>query len=312
MDAATLGNLVQWNLQLALIAGAAAVLVRVLDVSAPSIRYAFWRAVLFACLALPLVQPWHAPASNVSQAVEIAVPAATDEPDLDGATGRASLLAGVSRHVRRNWQTYVTGIVAELPAALAQFFTQGRTGALSPAVIVGVMVMVVAVVGFVVFMERALRKIHIQYPKRQVGMKIYGGESSNLPVKINPSGVIPAIFASSLLLLPATITTFAGSPDAAASGIWSYIAAYMGRGQPVHMLVFGLMIVFFTYFYTANVAFKSEIVAVSGEIGIARWSASLTSAASGARVELDGVFVLKFDAGGLCSELREWWHVRAS
>ena len=74
------------------------------------------------------------------------------------------------------------------------------------------MVMMVAVIAFVVFMERALRKIHIQYPKRQVGMKIYGGESSNLPVKVNPAGVIPAIFASSLLLLPATITTFSGEP----------------------------------------------------------------------------------------------------
>jgi preprotein translocase subunit SecY len=154
-----------------------------------------------------------------------------------------------------------TGIVAELPAALAQFFTQGRTGALSPAVIVGVMVMVVAVIAFVVFMERALRKIHIQYPKRQVGMKIYGGESSNLPVKINPAGVIPAIFASSLLLLPATVTTFAGAPDAAATGIWSYVAAYLGRGQPLQMLLFGGLIVFFTYFYTANVAFKSDDVA---------------------------------------------------
>ena len=112
-----------------------------------------------------------------------------------------------------------TGIVAQMPAALAQFFTQGRTGALSPAVIVGVMVMAVAVVAFVVFMERALRKIHIQYPKRQVGMKIYGGESSNLPIKVNPAGVIPAIFASSLLLLPATITTFSGQSDGRRSGI---------------------------------------------------------------------------------------------
>jgi preprotein translocase subunit SecY len=154
-----------------------------------------------------------------------------------------------------------TGIVAELPAALAQFFTQGRTGAISPAVIIGIMVMVVAVIAFVVFMERALRKIHIQYPKRQVGMKIYGGESSNLPIKVNPAGVIPAIFASSLLLLPATITTFSGQTEGAASGIMSYIAAYMGRGQPIHMLVFGLLIVFFTYFYTANVAFKSDDVA---------------------------------------------------
>jgi preprotein translocase subunit SecY len=153
-----------------------------------------------------------------------------------------------------------TGIIAELPAALAQFLTQGRTGALSPAVIVGILVMMVAVIAFVVFMERALRKIHIQYPKRQVGMKIYGGESSNLPVKINPAGVIPPIFASSLLLLPATVTTFTGQ-TAGGTGIMAYIAAYMGRGQPLYLLAMGAMIVFFTYFYTANVAFKSDDVA---------------------------------------------------
>ncbi len=154
-----------------------------------------------------------------------------------------------------------TGIVAQMPGALARFFTQGRTGAISPAVIIGILVMAVLVVAFVVFMERALRKIHIQYPKRQVGMKIYGGESSNLPIKVNPAGVIPAIFASSLLLLPATITTFSGQTEGATSTIMSYIAAYMGRGQPIHMLVFGLLVVFFTYFYTANVAFKSDDVA---------------------------------------------------
>ncbi len=154
-----------------------------------------------------------------------------------------------------------TGIVAQMPRALAQFLTQGRTGALSPAVIIGVMIMVVVVVAFVVFMERALRKIHIQYPKRQVGMKIYGGESSNLPVKVNPAGVIPAIFASSLLLLPATITTFSGQNEGPVSGVMSYIAAYMGRGQPLHMLFYGALVVFFTYFYTANVAFKSDDVA---------------------------------------------------
>jgi preprotein translocase subunit SecY len=152
------------------------------------------------------------------------------------------------------------GIIAELPAALAQFFTQGRTGALSPAVIIGIMVMAVGVIAFVVFMERALRKIHIQYPKRQVGMKMYGGESSHLPVKVNPAGVIPAIFASSLLLLPATITTFSGGTGAT-SGIMSYIAAYMGRGQPLNLLLFGGLIVFFAYFYTANVSFKSDDVA---------------------------------------------------
>ena len=153
-----------------------------------------------------------------------------------------------------------TGIVAQMPVAVAHFLTQGRTGAMSPVLIVGIMAMMVAVVGFVVFMERALRKIHIQYPKRQVGLKIYGGESSNLPVKVNPAGVIPAIFASSLLLLPATITTFSGQAPGT-GGIMSYVAAYMGQGQPLHMLFFGALIVFFTYFYTANVAFKSDDVA---------------------------------------------------
>ena len=153
------------------------------------------------------------------------------------------------------------GIVAELPAALAHFLTQGRTGALSPAVIIGIMVMMLAVTAFVVFMERALRKIHIQYPKRQVGMKVYGGESSHLPIKVNPAGVIPAIFASSLLLLPATITTFSGGGVTGASGWLNTVAAYMGRGQPVHIVAFAALIVFFSYFYTANVAFKSDEVA---------------------------------------------------
>jgi len=150
------------------------------------------------------------------------------------------------------------GIVAELPAALAQFFASGRSGALSPAMIIGVMVMVVVVIAFVVFMERALRKIHIQYPKRQVGMKVYGGESSHLPVKLNPAGVIPAIFASSLLLMPTTLATFSGADS---TGIAATIAAYMGRGQPLYMLFYASMVVFFAYFYTANVAFKTDDVA---------------------------------------------------
>ena len=150
------------------------------------------------------------------------------------------------------------GIVAELPAALAGFFAQGRSGALSPAVIVGVMVMVVVVIAFVVFMERALRKVHIQYPKRQVGQKMYGGESSHLPIKLNPAGVIPPIFASSLLLLPTTMATFSGNQGA---GWLNTVLAYFGPGQPLYLLFFVAMIVFFSYFYTANVSFKSEDVA---------------------------------------------------
>ncbi|MEJ5220105.1 preprotein translocase subunit SecY [Cognatishimia sp. D5M38] len=150
------------------------------------------------------------------------------------------------------------GIIAEIPAALAQFFASGRSGAISPAVIVGVIVMVVATIAFVVFMERALRKIHIQYPRRQVGMKMYDGGSSHLPVKVNPSGVIPAIFASSLLLLPTTISTFSGNNTGV---IMSTILAYFGPGQPLYLLFFAGMIVFFAYFYTFNVSFKVDDVA---------------------------------------------------
>jgi len=150
------------------------------------------------------------------------------------------------------------GIVAELPAALAQFFVSGRTGAISEAVIVGVIVMVVATIAFVVFMERALRKIHIQYPRRQVGMKVYDGGSSHLPVKVNPAGVIPAIFASSLLLLPTTISTFSGT---ATGPVMSWLLANFGPGQPLYLLFFVAMIVFFAYFYTFNVSFKPDDVA---------------------------------------------------
>ena len=151
------------------------------------------------------------------------------------------------------------GIVAELPAALAQFFVSGRSGAVSPAVIVGVIVMVIATITFVVFMERALRKIHIQYPRRQVGMKVYDGGSSHLPIKVNPAGVIPAIFASSLLLLPVTISTF--SSGTTSGPIMSWLLANFGPGQPLYLLFFVSMIVFFTYFYTFNVSFKPDDVA---------------------------------------------------
>jgi preprotein translocase subunit SecY len=150
------------------------------------------------------------------------------------------------------------GIVAEIPAAIARFFASGRSGAVSPAVIIGVMVMIAVVIAFVVFMERALRKIHIQYPRRQVGMKVYDGGSSHLPIKVNPAGVIPAIFASSLLLLPTTISTFSGAQT---GPVMSTILAYFGPGQPLYLLFYTAMIAFFAYFYTYNVAFKSDDVA---------------------------------------------------
>ena len=150
------------------------------------------------------------------------------------------------------------GILAEIPAHIAQFLAQGRSGAISTPVVLGIIVLVVVVMAFVVFMERALRKIRIQYPRRQVGMKVYDGQSSHLPIKVNPAGVIPSIFASSLLLLPVTISTFSGNQT---GPVMSTILAYFGPGQPLYLLFLTAMIVFFSYFYTQNVAFKSDDVA---------------------------------------------------
>ncbi len=150
------------------------------------------------------------------------------------------------------------GIIAEIPAQLAQFFSQGRSGAISPLVMIGILIMVILTLTFVVFMERSLRKIHIQYPRRQVGMKVYDGGSSHLPIKVNPSGVIPAVFASALLLLPTTLATFSSGST---NPILSTFLAYMGPGQPLYLIFFTGMIVFFTYFYTHEVAFKTDDVA---------------------------------------------------
>ncbi len=150
------------------------------------------------------------------------------------------------------------GIIAEVPAALAQFFASGRTGAIGAGTIVAMILMVVVTLTFVVFMERSLRKIHIQYPRRQVGMKVYDGGSSHLPIKVNPAGVIPAIFASALLLLPTTISTFS---QGATGGVMSFLLAYFGPGQPLYLFFMVAMVVFFTYFYTREVAFKTDEVA---------------------------------------------------
>ena len=150
------------------------------------------------------------------------------------------------------------GIIAELPAAFGQFFTQGRSGAIGTGTMLGVMAMLMITLGFVVFMERSLRKIHIQYPRRQVGMKTYDGGSSHLPIKVNPAGVIPAIFASALLLLPTTLATFSGGQS---GPLMSTVLAYFGPGQPAYLAFFTTMIVFFTYFYTREVSFKTDEVA---------------------------------------------------
>ena len=141
-----------------------------------------------------------------------------------------------------------SGIVAEIPRALASTFELGRTGALSALMIVGIFILVIFTVLFIVFFERAMRKILVNYPKRQVGNKIYGGDSY-LPLKINTAGVIPAIFASALLLLPITLTNF----GFAESDLSIKISSMFTQGQPLHMLLYASGIIFFAFFYTSIV-----------------------------------------------------------
>ena len=142
------------------------------------------------------------------------------------------------------------GIVANLPAALAGTLELGRTGALSAIFIVALLVLAVAVITFIVFIERAQRRVVVQYPKRQVGNRMFGGESSHIPLKINTAGVIPPIFASSLLLLPITVAGFSSQQG---PGWLGDIMALMGRGQPAYLFIYGALIVFFAFFYTSVV-----------------------------------------------------------
>jgi preprotein translocase subunit SecY len=144
----------------------------------------------------------------------------------------------------------MAGIVANLPHALASTLELGRTGAISTVFIIIFLVMSVAVVAFIVFMERAQRRILVQYPKRQMGNKMFGGDASHLPLKINTSGVIPPIFASSLLLLPATVANFEANGQ---FGWISEITAYLAHGRPLYMALYVGLIVFFCFFYTAIV-----------------------------------------------------------
>ena len=142
-----------------------------------------------------------------------------------------------------------SGIVAEIPRALATTFELGRTGALSASLILFIFVLVILTVAFIVFIERSIRKILINYPKRQMGTKIYGGESSHLPLKINTAGVIPAIFASALLLLPITFSNFGFSE----SDTFIDFSSLFSQGKPLYMLLYASGIIFFSFFYTSIV-----------------------------------------------------------
>jgi preprotein translocase subunit SecY len=149
----------------------------------------------------------------------------------------------------------MAGIVATLPGALAGLFEQGRTGALSGVIILAIIVGVIATIAFICFMERAQRRILVQYPKRQVGNRMTQGDSSHLPLKLNTSGVIPPIFASSLLLMPLTVAQFAGQNS---QSDWMLaVTTALQHGSPLYMSLYGLGIVFFCFFYTA-VVFNPE------------------------------------------------------
>jgi preprotein translocase subunit SecY len=149
-----------------------------------------------------------------------------------------------------------SGIVAAFPAAIVHTLELGRQGQLSTFLIIVVMVMAIFVVGFIVFMERAQRRLVITYPKRQQGNRVYEGQTSFLPLKLNTSGVIPPIFASSLLLLPTTIANF--SAQRGGTGILGAISLYLGQGRPLYLILYVALIVFFAFFYTAIVFNPTE------------------------------------------------------
>ncbi len=147
----------------------------------------------------------------------------------------------------------MSGIVAGLPSALVNLLELGRTGALSPFFILLFLVIAIGTIAAIVYVERAQRRIPVQYPKRQVGNRMFGGDSTHMPLKINTSGVIPPIFASSILLIPATL---AGLTTDGPSWL-QFISAQLAHGQPLYMAMYAAMIVFFAYFYTA-VVFNPE------------------------------------------------------
>jgi preprotein translocase subunit SecY len=146
------------------------------------------------------------------------------------------------------------GIVARFPSSIGQLLESARTGSISPLVVIAFIAGAIGLVLFIVFMERAQRRLLVQYPKRQVGNRMFGGESSHLPLKMNVSGVIPPIFASSILLMP---VTFAGFLSQSSGGWLSTLLAYIGPGRPLYLVLYAVMIIFFAFFYT-SIVFNPE------------------------------------------------------
>jgi preprotein translocase subunit SecY len=147
------------------------------------------------------------------------------------------------------------GIVARFPSSIGQLLESARTGTISPLLVVAFIGGAIGLVLWIVFMERAQRRLLVQYPKRQVGTRMFGGESSHLPLKMNVSGVIPPIFASSILLMPVTFAGFMSGQSS--SGFLSTLLAYIGPGRPLYLVLYAAMIIFFAFFYT-SIVFNPE------------------------------------------------------
>jgi preprotein translocase subunit SecY len=145
------------------------------------------------------------------------------------------------------------GIVSGVPSAIISMFELSRSGGLSPLIVMAICVGVIVIIAMIIFFEKAQRKVLVQYPKRQVGNKIYGGDSTHMPLKLNTSGVIPPIFASSILLFPITIANFSSNN----SEIMNLLTFHLGHGRPIYILLYVTLIMFFSFFYTA-VVFNSE------------------------------------------------------
>ncbi len=150
------------------------------------------------------------------------------------------------------------GIVANLPSAISKTFELGRTGAISTTFIILIVVLIAALIAFIVFMERAQRRLIVQYPKRTVGNKQYQGENTYLPLKLNTAGVLPPIFASSLLLFPATISGFSMGTGGSENEILQAINLYLGHGKPLYIFMYVVLITFFCFFYMSNVFNPTE------------------------------------------------------
>lgn len=150
-----------------------------------------------------------------------------------------------------------SGIVSGLPQAFISVFELVKTGAMNPITLIVILVVIFSLIYFIVFMERSHRRIPVQYPKRQHGNKVFAGQSSHLPLKINTAGVIPAIFASSMLSFPTTILNFI-SLSPGDGGVFETILIYLGRGKPLYLSVYAFLIIFFCFFYTAIVFNTSE------------------------------------------------------